>query len=139
MIESFIKETFLTFKQTPLSIPNKQLVQEINKTAKYKMDETDLRDYLKKKGMKTNEKGSTRYRFPIAWKKSFDNNGVEVEYIESVGRCYDFHVEEWLNEKELEEFNKPLDVEVRDEHGMPKQPTQMELEVMKAQGDKVPW
>lgn len=139
VIEAFIKETFLTFKQSPLQIPNKQLVQEINKTAKYKMDETDLREFLRKRGMKTNKNGSVRYRFPVAWEKDFQQNQMEIRYLESVGRCYEFHAADWLDEGELKEFNEPLKFEFRDEHGEPKKPSQMELEIANAQGENVEW
>lgn len=139
VVESFIKETFLTFKQSPLHIPNKQLVELINKTAKYKLDETDLRDYLKKRDMKTNPKGSQRFRFPQQWQKDHISGALEIGYTEGVGRYYEFLAADWLNEEELEEFNKPLDVVFRDDNGEPKQPGQLELSVAGAQKDEAPW
>jgi hypothetical protein len=138
VVESFIKETFLTFKQSPLHIPNKQLVEQINKTAKYKLDETDLRDYLKKKEMKTNPKGSQRFRFPVHWQKDL-NHQMEIVYVEGVGRYYEFLPEQWLNADELDEFSKPLDIMLKDEHGIPKAPSQLDLMVAEAQKDTAGW
>jgi hypothetical protein len=138
VVESFIKETFLTFKQSPLHIPNKQLVEQINKTAKYKLDETDLRDFLKKKNLKTNEKGSQRFRFPIAWQKDMSQQ-MEIAYVEGVGRYYEFLPEQWLTAEELIEFGKELNVTYRDDNGEPTAPTQLEMAVREGQKEKAPW
>lgn len=126
VIESFLRETFLTFREKVLRIPNKQLVEQINKTAKYKLDETDLRDYLKKKGIKTNPNGSQRYKFPLYWQKSMtDTKQMEIVYLEDVGRYIEFRAEDWLSKENLEEFSKPLQVTVLDEHGQPKNGVQL--------------
>jgi hypothetical protein len=111
VVEEFLKETFLFYKESPLRLPPKFVLEKVNdpKFSKYKIDEKDLRYYLQEKKKMTAEK-TQRVNIPI--NLIGDEGGTllpepKVEHKTEVCRPYVFRIEDWLNEKEVEEFNSP--------------------------------
>ena len=109
LVGGFIKDKFLDFKKDTLKIPALQLTELLNKTAKFKLDETDLKDYLKNKCGLRPEESPRRYKFPLGWHEV--NGATRISWQKHVGRYYTFKVEEWLNEKEMESFRTQLSIE----------------------------
>lgn len=111
VIEEYIKEMFLYYKVSPLRLPPKEILEKVNdpKFSKYKIDEKDLRYYLKEK-KKMNAGKTQRVKIPIKLVGEEGNHVLPepfVEYKTEICRPYEFRMEEWLNDHEVEEFNKP--------------------------------
>nr|MBA3986852.1 hypothetical protein [Flavobacteriales bacterium] len=107
VIEGWIKEQFLMYKTSPLRYNTKYLAERLNEAIKYKVDETDLREYFKKKNMHTET--PRRVNIPCGWNVDSDPNFPQLIYHHIVARPYVFHYEDWLNEDEAEEFtNAPV-------------------------------
>jgi hypothetical protein len=113
VIEEFIKDMFLTYKESPLRLPPKAILERVNdpKFSKYKIDEKDLRYYLQEKKKMFPSDKPQRVNIPL--NLIGEENGTllpEPKTIYDKGvmcRPYIFRMEDWLNEKEVEEMNKP--------------------------------
>ncbi len=110
-VEAFVKEMFMTYRVEKLKLPIKWMVQQINDVSKFRVDEQDLRNFLKEKRSMEPEKHAQRVKVPI----SIDPDKLDVqgrpeidEYYKVVARPYIFQVTDWLSEEEMEEWNKPL-------------------------------
>ena len=109
-VEEFIKELFLMYRQGSLKLSVKWLVKAVNETSKYRVDEQDLRNYLKSaRGMSPSTQNA-RIKIPLAME--------DVEYLDGRtpdivswhyenARYYRFEVQEWLSEAELAVFEGP--------------------------------
>ncbi|MBC6698061.1 DUF5906 domain-containing protein [Hymenobacter puniceus] len=110
-VETFIKEMFMTYRLEKLKLPLKWLVQQLNDMSKYRMDEQDVRNFLKEKRGMEPEKQPQRVKVPIAINPdNLDTQGRPHidEYYTAVARPYVFSVLQWLSDSELEEWNAPL-------------------------------
>lgn len=132
LIDNFIKETFLNFRHLELKIPANHLTKLLNDKAKFRTEDNDVREYLKKKGLETQP--TQRFVFPIDWKPSaLTPEQFEIEYLRSSGRVFIFRVEEWLSEAEMKEFNTPLVI------GQEPKKTELQLSIEAAKKDEAPW
>ena len=109
LVDGFVRDKLLDFHKASFKIPCKQLAEQINKSAKFKLDETDLHEYLRKRDLSP---GSTqRFKFPLEWEEDYQHlaiNGGETKmkiiYLSGAGRCYEFKIEDWLSTEEIQEF-----------------------------------
>lgn len=110
VVENWVKDLFLTYKQPSLRINRKTMLKYLNDPAvsKYKIDEKDLKYYLEeKRGMPYNSPGRCKLPFSIT---GYDSDNVpKISYYEETQRHYLFLPEEWLNPSEYEEFSKPFE------------------------------
>ena len=113
VIEEFIKDMFLTYKESPLRLPPKAILERVNdpKFSKYKIDEKDLRYYLQEKKKMTPADKPQRVNIPISLIGQ-DEFGTLTEpktiYDKGVMcRPYVFRMEDWLTEAEVELMNTP--------------------------------
>jgi Family of unknown function (DUF5906) len=104
LIDNYIKEAFLNFKQAKLKIPVNYLTKELNKMAKFKTEDNDVRDYLKKRGLTVS--GTQYFKFPIEWIPGLNPDEKQIEYVTNRGRCLTFDYEDWVPEEDLQEFNE---------------------------------
>lgn len=110
VFEDWIKDQFLTFKLPVLKYSISHLVEVLNdpKMSKYKVDTIELKTYLKDK-RKLKPKDPRDIKIPIGWNNADSMApGVAptIYYKDEKARAYQFVVQEWLNEEELEEFNR---------------------------------
>ncbi len=104
VIETFIKEQFLLYRSDKLRYPLKYLAERINETAKYRIDESDLRDFLSKRGMDSEKVQRIKIPYGIDLDAPDMFGKGKIKYNETVARPYIFYHDEWLNPSELEEF-----------------------------------
>ena len=105
-IDYFVKDAFLTFKFPEIRYTIKFLLETINKRAKFKVSETQMREYLEKRGY-VKPPGNSTIKIPI----DFGEQTGEVIYQTVTGRYFRFLATEWLSNSEMEEFNKPRQAE----------------------------
>jgi len=105
-IDYFVKDAFLTFKFPEIRYTIKFLLETINKRAKFKVSETQMRDYLEKKGYVKHD-GNSTIKIPI----DFGELHSDVIFQTATGRFFRFYYTQWLSEEEIEEFNKPRQTE----------------------------
>ncbi len=106
VFENWIKEQFLLFKLPVLRLPMTYLIDTLNdpKKSKYKIDEVELKAYLKdRKDMKPEK--TQRIKIPRFW-GNVESENIEpsISYENQLCRPYVFKFEDWLNEEETEEF-----------------------------------
>lgn len=105
VFEEWIKEQFLTYGDPVLRYAMKDILEIMNdpKTAKYKADQKKVLQYLEEKKKLRKIKG--RYKFPVGFDRDMNSEYTDrVNYKHENGRYYEFKFEEWLNDKEKEEF-----------------------------------
>jgi hypothetical protein len=100
-IDSFIKETFLDYKFSPMYLTLNFMVEQINKTARYKVDKNYLKNYLKKTKSLMPIKEVMKCKQPIGF-NAFNQD--RIEYKVEGGRPYQLHYEDWLTESEQQEY-----------------------------------
>jgi hypothetical protein len=109
-VEEFIKEMFLMYRLGSLKLSVKWLVKAINETSKYRIDEKDMREYLKTARGMVPSPQNARIRIPLAMEDVEYQDGRTPEitawHYENA-RFYRFEVTDWLNEDELKVFEGP--------------------------------
>jgi len=110
VVETWIREQFMQFKEPVLRYTTSYLVQVFNdpKQSKYKVDELDLKNFLYARDMKP-EKDSVYFKVPKAFKETIYLQGSDAEPLEQsqkiywsgTGRPYTFRAEEWLLPEDL--------------------------------------
>jgi hypothetical protein len=110
VVENWIKDLFLTYKEPTLRINRKTMLKYLNDPAvsKYKIDEKDLKYFLEdKKGLAYQSPG--RCRLPIAITGYDTSNIPKITYFDETQRHYLFRPEEWLKPAEYEEYRRPFE------------------------------
>lgn len=115
-IDFYVKNVFLTFYMTELRFTINFLLAEVNKKAKYKISERQLRDYLEKKGY-TKAHGNSTIKIPM----SYGELNRDIIYATESGRFYRFLYTDWLNAEEQQEFLNQFE---KEEEFVPKPQTQ---------------
>lgn len=105
ILEEVVREMFLIYKLATFKCIPRPLAQLISERGKFKADENDIRGYLKKKGMLPGE--PSKYRFPIGLSEGPESKMIINWSVSTLGRCYVFTPEQWLNEVEMVEYAKP--------------------------------
>lgn len=99
-IENYIKEAFLDYKYSPMYLTLNFMADQINKTAKYKVQGNYIRNYLKK----------TKNLLPCKNKKCKQPIGFNafnqdrIEFKVEGGRPFELHYEDWLTEAEQRDY-----------------------------------
>lgn len=111
VFEDWIREQFLLYKLPVLRYSLKYLTEVFNdqKNSKYKLDAIELKAYLEKKGLKADV--PQRLKIPVGFSIPEDGNtliNTKIIFNMQLGRPYKFVAQEWLNEQQLEEFNRPF-------------------------------
>jgi hypothetical protein len=109
-VEEFIKDMFLMYRLGTMKISVKWLAKAINETSKYRVDEQDLRNYLKTARNMVPSAQNARIRIPLAMEDTeyFDGRTPEITaWHNENARFYRFEVTDWLNEEELKVFEGP--------------------------------
>jgi hypothetical protein len=109
VVENYIKDIFLTYRVEELKITRRTLLRFVNnpEVSKYRIDEKDLKYFLEeKRGMKYGS--PQRCKVPLAIKSISPMGIPEIEYLDEVNRHYHFKPEEWLNDREYDEYKRPL-------------------------------
>lgn len=117
VFESWIRDQFLLFQLPVLRYTLSFLVQAFNdpKTSKYKIDELDLRNYLKSHGLKPSTT-SDYHSSPKGFKEKVYTEGEGQEPVSDMvkpsivwwsgtGRPYTFRAEEWLSVEDCTSIN----------------------------------
>jgi len=100
-IESFIKDIFLDFKFSPVNLTLKFMAEQINKTAKFKVDTNYIRNYLKKTKNLMPIPDVVKCKQPIGF-NAFNQDRIEFK-VEG-GRPFELHFEDWLTEAEQRDY-----------------------------------
>ena len=109
VFESWLRDQFLMFRKSELCYTTSYLVKVFNdpKNNKYKMDELDLKNYLKVRGMVAS-KESIYHKTPTGFRETTytDDNAPQdtkpsIVWWSGTGRPYTFRAEEWLNQEDL--------------------------------------
>jgi hypothetical protein len=109
-VEEFIKEMFLMYRQGSMKLSIKWLAKSINDTSKYRVDEQDLRNYLKSARNMVPSAQNARIRIPLAMEDVEYPDGRTPEIVAwhtEQARYYRFNVQDWLSEDELKVFEGP--------------------------------
>ncbi|MGI4870977.1 MAG: primase-helicase family protein [Janthinobacterium lividum] len=109
-IEEFVKDMFLMYRLGKLRVSVKWLTKSINETSKYRVDEKDVRDYLKQKRKLEPSPAPQRIKIPVAVDDALLNAQGHPEvtgYYEETARFYTLLVQDWLSGKELAVFEGP--------------------------------
>jgi hypothetical protein len=112
VVEEFIMDQFFKYGLLEIKYHLPDLVEMVNKTAKYKIDGINLKKYLKKRGIMPGD--PERFKTPT----SIDEGGT-IYYQSNKQRYYLFKVEEWLTEENLEIFNKSVEEEKNHKNPLP--------------------
>ncbi len=100
-IESYIKETFLDFKFSPMYLTLNFMVEQINKTAKYKVDKNYLKNYLKRTKRLEPVPTVMKCKQPIGF-NTFNRD--EITFKVDGGRPFELHFEDWLTQAEQRDY-----------------------------------
>jgi hypothetical protein len=110
VFEDWLKEQFLIYRLPVLRFPMQHLAEVFNdpKTSKYRIDSIELKSYLQDR-LKMDADVPQRIRIPVGW-QIYDDPRMEptIIYKPILARPYEFHVEDWLDDKQLEEWKKPV-------------------------------
>ncbi|MEQ9286956.1 MAG: DUF5906 domain-containing protein [Cyclobacteriaceae bacterium] len=113
VFEYWLKEQFLLFKLPVLKYHMTHLVETLNnsKTSKYKIDEIDLKAYLKeKKGIFPDK--LNKINIPLCYQNIegvLPGESPQITFLKTTQRAYIFRYQDWLTEEEILEFNEPFD------------------------------
>jgi hypothetical protein len=110
VFEDWLKEQFLIYRLPVLRFPMQHLSEVFNdpNTSKYRIDSIELKSYLQDR-LKMDADVPQRIRIPVGW-QIYDDTRMEptIIYKAILARPYEFHVEDWLDDKQLEEWKKPM-------------------------------
>jgi hypothetical protein len=130
LVEEYITNLFLTYRMPIIKMPTRFLIKELNELSKYKIDETDLKNYLQdKRGLRPEK--PQKVKIPTGFlvrKNEYVIDGItgkpEIDTFTLCCRPYSFVYSSWLKDEDLEEFNdlenwKPLEEDKVDNQHIP--------------------
>ncbi len=104
-VDEYISEMFQTYNLATLKLDLETITDSINKTAKYKLDKNDVKDYLQeKKGLKPTTK-SIRVNIPKGFNEGPDKK-LHLEYQNKVCRPYTFLIQHYLKQDEIQNMGE---------------------------------
>jgi hypothetical protein len=110
VFEDWLREQFLIYRLPTLRYPMQHLSEVFNdpKTSKYRIDAIELKSYLQDR-LKLDAQVPQRIKIPIGWQLSEDTRMEPyILYKQILARPYEFHVEDWLTEKQMAEWKQPV-------------------------------
>ncbi|WP_338396335.1 primase-helicase family protein [Fulvitalea axinellae] len=97
LIYNFVRNIFFDYCVDSFTATVKAVQHEVNKDAKYRLDESDIRYYLKNKKQLAPNSRTGRWKYPIG----YDDKYRTLLYQKGIGRFFKFNIADWLNEEEM--------------------------------------
>ncbi|MCZ8021187.1 MAG: DUF5906 domain-containing protein [Cyclobacteriaceae bacterium] len=113
VFEDWLKEQFMTYRLKIIRYPLNFLTEVFNdpKNSKYRIDAIELKAYLTER-KKLKPEGTSRFKIPVGFDvPEIITDPIKIRYKSELARPYVFKVEEWLNAEEMEEWNKPSELD----------------------------
>jgi len=117
-LEEVIVEMFQTYRYTPLKLSLAYITKMVNDSSKYKVDKVDVKKILKENlGILPEDR--QRIKYPVKLNAYDGNEEMFIEFDKDLQRPYVFHIEDWIPQEEMENWDIVREQESNEKSKLP--------------------
>lgn len=102
-VDTVIRDRFMEYGVVSFTADIKTIQKEINDTGKYKVETTQIREYLKEKKGLNPSKSAMKSAFPNGYTEGINGEDV-INYLRRTCKAYTFNIADWLKPEEIKEL-----------------------------------